>query len=289
LKKRKLKIKKFPDCLGFYPSIDAVSKVIKQLGVSRFILFIGAICLFSACNGRPSYVLSDKKMANVLYDLYIAEVEIDENYSTFSNDSARKQDLLNSVLKKHKISEATFDTSLVWYNKNTDNYVKINKKVSERFAALSETLKKEADRIDEAIRIASIYNLFPDTTSFFLQTPGLFQNRYTYRTSNSRLSESKIYYLNLDVLGVTDSIHPVLSLCLQTTDTVFFNRDTIRVNGHYAKSFSVPDKYIVKEIYGSFSIPDNNKALILFHNISLLKDDALNPKITKTQEKPTLY
>jgi hypothetical protein len=68
-----------------------------------------------------------------------------------------------------------------------------------------------------------------------------------------------------------------LSFCLQAGDTVFVNRDTIRANGAYSKSFSVPPRYTVKEIFGVFSVPDEEKNRILFNDI-ILFDESKMPK-----------
>jgi hypothetical protein len=208
-------------------------------------------------------------MEDVLYDLYLAEVAIDENRPIFSNDSITRQNLLNSIFKKHKITEQKFDTSLVWYNAHIDAYLKMNNKVEERLAALSEKLKTDLDKIEAETRKAQIRNLFPDTTFFFLQSPGLFQNRYVFKTDSAYLHPIHSFYLAFQVLGVRDSIYPTLSFCLQAGDTVFVNCDTIRSNGAYSNSFSVPSNYTVKEIYGVFSIPDEEKNRILFNDIIL--------------------
>jgi len=110
-----------------------------------FVYFFVGIVLLS-CTDKPNYVLSDKKMANVLYDLYIAEAGMQENAAVFRNDSEKKQDLLQSVFKKHKISQARFDTSLVWYNANLDRYLKVNTQVTERYDYLIDKLQARIDR-----------------------------------------------------------------------------------------------------------------------------------------------
>jgi hypothetical protein len=212
-------------------------------------------------------------MEDVLYDLYLAEVAIEEHAFIFNNDSTAKQDLLNFVFKKHKITVQTFDTSLVWYNRNMEKYLKINNRVGERLSVLSNNLKNQIEQIEAENRRAGIRNLFPDTTAFLLQSPGFFQNRYVFKTDSLPQEHIQSYDLTFNVLGITDSIYPILSFCLQTGDTVFVNRDTIRVNGLYSKSFSVPDTLEIKEIYGSFSISDDKKTLILFNDITLLREE----------------
>jgi len=110
-------------------------------------LFLG---MFLACTSKPVYVLSDKKMEHVLFDLYIVEAGMNENSGIFYNDSAKKQELLQSVFKKHKTSQTQFDTSLVWYNANLKRYLKINTQVTERYDHWIGQLEAEVDRIQKA-------------------------------------------------------------------------------------------------------------------------------------------
>ena len=215
-------------------------------------------------------------MENVLYDLYIAEVGMENNYHFFSNDSARKQELLNSVFEKHHITEQTFDTSLVWYNKNLDKYLRINAKVERRLTVLADTLQAQVNFEEEEIRKAGIRNLFPDSvTFFFLQSPGLFQNRYAFKTDSLNHKDFRNFSLNFDVLGInaTDSIFPIVNLYVECTDTIIIHCDTIRANTRYAKSFLVPNKQKLNKIHGSFQIPDEEKALIFFNDVSILTQE----------------
>jgi hypothetical protein len=213
-------------------------------------------------------------MENVLYDLYIAEVEIDENHHFFNNDSVTKQNLLNSVFDKHRITEQTFDTSLVWYNSHLEKYMKINTNIKDRLEALSTNLSTQIENTEKAARLARLQNLFPDTCSFFfLQSPGLLQNRYTFKTDSCQLATIHSLNVDFDVLGINDSIYPVLTFFMQCNDTLFVNRDTIRSNSHYSKEFSIPNEHTLNEFHGSFYIPDEEKALILIHDISIQEQE----------------
>ncbi|MDR1527464.1 MAG: DUF4296 domain-containing protein [Dysgonamonadaceae bacterium] len=151
------------------------------------------LVLFVACTAKPAYVLSDKKMENVLFDLYIAQTEINENAAVFYNDSAKKQELLQTVFKKHKISQAKFDTSLVWYNAHLDRYMKINTQLTERYGRLINKLQTEIDRQKRRLRVDTLQ--FEDLNLKDFVTPSLFP----WLTENP-----------IDSVLPIDSVHPVL-------------------------------------------------------------------------------
>jgi uncharacterized protein YcfL len=121
----------------------------------RPIIYFFLLCLI-ACTSKPSYVLSDKKMENVLFDLYLAEAGVTENAALFYNDSVKKQEFLQSVFKKHHTTQAKFDTSLVWYNAHMQRYMKINTQLTDRYDRLIRQLETEAERRARALQKDSI-------------------------------------------------------------------------------------------------------------------------------------
>jgi hypothetical protein len=130
---------------------------------NKFIGFAFGLLLLTACNQeRPSYVLSDSRMENVLYDLNLVENAINDNYAVFAGDSARRQQLLDYVFEKHKITEQTFDTSLVWYNAHLDKYLKINEKVEKRYAKVLADLFAEDAKIKREALLSSVGEKLPN-------------------------------------------------------------------------------------------------------------------------------
>lgn len=102
-----------------------------------------AFC-FTACQvKRPDTVLSDSKMENVLYDFHIAKA-MGEDIPY--NESYKRVLYIESVYKKYGITQADFDSSMVWYARNPETLTKIYEKVNTR-------LKAERDGINHLIAI----------------------------------------------------------------------------------------------------------------------------------------
>lgn len=115
----------------------------KTLGHISKWLYMGVIAfsLVSCKVERPDTVLSDEKMEAILYDYHIAkamgeQVAYDESY--------KRVLYMESVYKKHGITEAQFDTSMVWFSRHPEVLRDIYEKVNKR-------LKTEKEKIDDLI------------------------------------------------------------------------------------------------------------------------------------------
>ena len=90
------------------------------------------LCILLAIVGcRPRGVLSNREMRNVLYDLHRADGAIQVAGYNYSHDQ-EVAGYYKNVLDKHGITQAQFDSSLVWYTDNPQIFNKIYPKVLER-------------------------------------------------------------------------------------------------------------------------------------------------------------
>ena len=96
---------------------------------------------------RPPGVLSNREMRNVLYDLHRVDGALQVAGYNYSHDQ-ELAGYYKNVLDKHGITQAQFDSSLVWYTNNPQIFNKIYPKVLERLEADFEREKqfREASR-----------------------------------------------------------------------------------------------------------------------------------------------
>ena len=95
--------------------------------------------LLMACDDRPKDVLSRGKMEDVLYDYHIMQGIIDELPS--EEREAKAQDYINAVFEKHGITEAQFDSSIVYYNRHTKDLHKIYSNLKERYSTVNDEIQ----------------------------------------------------------------------------------------------------------------------------------------------------
>ena len=109
----------------------------KNQRIIPFILLI--VFAFTACDNRPDNVLSRGKMEEVLYDYHLMQGLIDQLPNGERQEKA--QDYINAVYEKHGITEAQFDTSIIYYNRHPKDLSKIYGNLKERYTAMNEEIQ----------------------------------------------------------------------------------------------------------------------------------------------------
>lgn len=95
-------------------------------------LSLTALC---ACDRRPEGVLSEKETIDVLADLKLAQ-----NYYNIVGPGQKRIDrdqLTQSVLEKHGITQEELDSTFAYYARNIDEYYLLNSKIEKKLNTLS--------------------------------------------------------------------------------------------------------------------------------------------------------
>lgn len=235
-----------------------VNTFVRQLVYTstRLLVYSLTSLLFFACTNRPSNVLSEQKMEDVLFDLYQLEAAINENRSIFNNDSIRKAQCMKSVFDKHKISEAKFDTSLVWYNANLSKYLKINEKLNARYEQLVEELQAEQEIIRQAATLIDTFYLTQKPSVWLSSKKGV-KMFSLCNSDSSEINRIRAYDLKCDVLGLCDSLFTALRFFIVCNDTTIIFNDTIQQDGRFEKRYITPAHLVVNEIEALWQLPDS--------------------------------
>jgi len=137
-----------------------------------FLILVG----FSSC--RPGKVLSRSEMTDVIYDIHLTEALTSGNEEPVPMEWLKGMNLedfrdmaYRSVLRKHKISEATFFTSVEYYSKHLRIYTKIYADVDLRLSHFigeikdgkygESTFEKSlTNQHVDSIKIRKLYDIF---------------------------------------------------------------------------------------------------------------------------------
>jgi hypothetical protein len=128
---------------------------------SRLIFLTGIIFILSACGSRPNGVLNESKMANVLTEMHKTDATMTEKGLSYGR-YYEKAPYYTFIFKKFNITQAQFDSSLVWYSKNPRVFGNIYEKVLINLTGLQKDVKNgkyhPVDTIDLTRMKTNIWN-----------------------------------------------------------------------------------------------------------------------------------
>ncbi len=122
----------------------------KHSSLYLFVLLLAVSCTPSV----PSQYIQPDEMEDILYDYHVAQAMSKTIGS--GNYEYNKQLYIDAVLKKHGVSEADFDSSLVYYYTRADRFHEIYVRVSER-------LNEEAKLLGASVGDISRYSQYSAT------------------------------------------------------------------------------------------------------------------------------
>ena len=144
------------------------------------VVSLSALIGLSACSHTPEGVLTEKQMRDVMIDLYTAEAMIydePQRYETFEQRRA----LFNDVFAKHHLTEAQYDSSLMWYGRNLDLYMGVCDMALEE---VDRRLKSAGSEVSSDVTVRR---------SSSPATPDLWSGKRYYAFSPSDLSDRVVF------------------------------------------------------------------------------------------------
>jgi len=107
-----------------------------------FFFLFGIILILAACSNRPKDVMNQKEMTDFLTDLHKLEGSLVAK-GIISPQDKENVYYYNALLKKHGITQAVFDSSLVWYTKNPKKFEKIYTQVLDNLTEFETEVKSK--------------------------------------------------------------------------------------------------------------------------------------------------
>lgn len=136
------------------------NKYIVSLCLLAFVLTLGSC--------RPRGVLSSGEMREVLVDLHKTDAMIQLAGLSYNNQEA-KAIYYAQVLQRHGITQAQFDSSLVWYTANPQLFNKIYPKVMADLQAEEERYAAQWEDLRNNESLPDMSTCFFDTTYYTLR------------------------------------------------------------------------------------------------------------------------
>lgn len=149
-------------------------------GIGRKVLCLLAALLCAACKpGPPDGIIRPSKMEKLLYDYHVAQ-----SMAEHGRDSVnfRRYSYVQAVFDKYNVTEAEFDSSMVWYSTHAtylnDMYNDMRKRYEEEVALLG-VFSGEGDIFANLDAQGDTANIWSERT-FHVLKPRFSEDRFTF-------------------------------------------------------------------------------------------------------------
>lgn len=240
----------------------------KNVGNIYISIFAGGMILLSGllasgCKNRPKMVLNEKKMIELIADLKLAEAYASIQING-QNPVERREELSKSVLAAHNVTQEQFDSTLVWYGRNLDEYAEIYEKVDKRLLEKRKKLLKDGDETFVENEGDNLWSFqlngvlttlgTSDGWIFSIPEPGLQKgDRLEWRMHINSASTPMVGVLGVDYEDGTS----------EAVTTYFTNRPMIDL------SFQTDTSKIVNRVYGTMRVKKQENMPLFADSISL--------------------
>jgi len=109
--------------------------------LAPYILLLTSYVCFSCAPSLPSGILDEDDMADVLVDYHLAQGMAE---AQGENADINRYKYIQAVFKKHRITEAEFDSSMVYWSGHSEDFANIYDNVVKRVQAQAERMGLEA-------------------------------------------------------------------------------------------------------------------------------------------------
>ena len=246
------------------------------------VVLCGVLAGLMGCGKRiPSEVIQPGEMEDLLYDYHLA--------STLSNslpyqENYKKEAYLAYVFQKHGVTQAEFDSSMVWYTRNRVELAELYKRLDERFQRDEERMKAQVAQRDNQIDVSvsgDTVDIWQDRTLYWLSASTL-TNRVTFDLKADTTFRPK------DAFSLTADFHFVPQACpvksaqavmglrlLYENDSIDGCTRMVTASGAQQLSLRLDSAWQLKSVSGFiyYSQPDDvlERGSVLVNDIHLMR------------------
>lgn len=243
------------------------------------VALFGAAALLACKPQVPGKYLQPDEMEDILFDYHIAMGMVSEN----DTGDYQKRMYEASVLKKHGVSEADFDSSLVYYTRHADRFQSIYENLSKRLSDEAVALGASASDLGNFGADAAsgdTANVWREASSFVLTTKVPYNVESFYMKADTAFHKGDKLIFSFDAQfifqdGYKDGV--AMMAVRFSNDSVATKVVHISESRHYDMAVNDDDRLGVKDIRGFISLQkpagslESTLKLMFVSNIRLVK------------------
>lgn len=260
------------------------------------------LLVMASCQpGTPSQYIQPDEMEDILVDYHVAKSMSDIAINRNEEDNYIYEVYLESVLQKHGVTKAEFDSSLVYYYIRADRFADITKRVASRLedrALVMGASESEIGKYASLDATGDTANIWTDRPQLMLLTVPPYNRRYievavdsTFKKGDSFLFQFMSEFMYQD--GIRSGIG---YLAFQYTDTLMTQVVRVSTSGLNQLRFQGHDTNLVS-IKGYFFLGEGserstttrilflrNIQFIRFHQVKVSHENEENKKDSLTSD-----
>lgn len=238
-------------------------------------LLIIFLSILASCGKQiPGNVLSPKEMENVLYDYHLAMAMFTHDYNM---ENHQKSAIKNYVFKKHEITSAEFDSSMVWYTREALELCAIYERLEKRFKREhNHTESLLASRDGEKSMITS----YGDTVDIWRKkdiywlSGSLLNKQVAFEfMADSNFHVKDAFRWNMDLHFFSEGSVLLGMNVVYDNDSVIAETREISKSGNQCIYLNTDSAYRIRQMNGFIRVVDDStkNPKILINNISLMR------------------
>ena len=257
----------------------------------RWIL-IACLALLSSCgNEIPDEIIQPSKMEKVLYDYHLT-LGMSENSKNTEKEARKKY-----VFQKHGITAADFDSSMVWYTRESQELMGIYENLNKRF-------KREYEHVERLLESREEINTRSfasgDTVNIWMKedilwfTKAPLNNKLTFEIKvDTTFHQRDAFDWNMDWYFMAEGEAIIGLNVIYDNDSVIGITKSITESGSQSIYLHTDSAYNIKSLNGFVYVPQNQakQPNILLHKINLTRyhmpeptDSLSTDSVSATQE-----
>lgn len=255
-----------------------------RINASFLCLTLACFVLMGCKPKRPKGILSESKMEKVMVDYHLAQGMAEAAES--GDVEATRYKYIQAVFRKHNITEAAFDSSLVYYFENSEKFLEIYNNVSLKVQAQAEKFGVDAratqNQYSHLTNQGDTANIWTDHTNACI-IPDKLHNIYQFvLTSDStyQAGDAFIWHFHTQYItpGIDREAFAVLTLQYEN-DSVVSVTQHIRGNNNFDIKYtpSEPlDTVNLRKMNGFIFMPplqpgENGMMVLLLQDLSMIR------------------
>lgn len=219
-----------------------------------FALFALIITLFVSCKPKvPSDIIQPSKMEDLLYDYHLAQAVADQDAPNKADYNRRLY--FDAVLKKHKVTQAEFDSSMLYYQRHTERLYNIYDNINKRLQNEAGTNSGDGANSKYANLKANSDTalIWKGNTSEFLLASAPFNKMSFYIKADSSYHAGDAFEFSMDVQFIMeDGSRDAVALLAVRYDNDSIATQNIHMSSpsHYTIMIPSFPKHKIKDIRG---------------------------------------